>query len=159
MPLHYFLPTVRLPSCASLISASGPHSVSAIWIWNALHAVLNYYPSQILSTFFCCIAINSPGNVEGALLAAFGHLILCPPCESTAVGQHSRSNKIIQIASYLRLQKLYYNYFFYFQYIAHPQIPQPSNHLVCQGTRTLERGWEVRTMGITTPGPGSQQGS
>ena len=45
MPLHYFLPTVRLPSCASLISASGPHSVSAIWIWNALHAVLNYYPS------------------------------------------------------------------------------------------------------------------
>ena len=45
MPLHYFLPTVRLPSCASLISASGPHSVSAIWIWNALHAVLIFYPS------------------------------------------------------------------------------------------------------------------
>ena len=116
-------------------------------------------PKLDLEHLVCCIAINSPGNVEGALLAAFGYLILCPPCESTAVGQHSRSNKIIQIASYLRLQKLYYNYSFYFYYIAHPQIPQPSNHLVCQGTRTLERGWEVRTMGITTPGPGSQQGS
>ena len=71
-------------------------------------------PKLDLEHLFCCNAINSPGNVEGALLAAFGHLILCPPCESTAVGQHSRSNKIIQIASYLRLQKLYYYYFFYF---------------------------------------------
>ena len=33
----------------------------------------------VLEHLFCCIAINNPGNVEGALLAALGHLILCPP--------------------------------------------------------------------------------
>ena len=34
---------------------------------------------HVLEHLFCCIAINNPGNVEGALLAALGHLILCPP--------------------------------------------------------------------------------
>ena len=68
-----------------------------------------------LEHLFCSFAINGPGNVEG-ITCSFEDLILCPPYESTAVGQHSRSNKIIQIASYLRLQKLYYyyNYFFYY---------------------------------------------
>ena len=33
----------------------------------------------VLEHLFCCIAINNPGNIEGALLAALGHLILCPP--------------------------------------------------------------------------------